>query len=89
MLNLLILAYVGNTEIAQGKASEYLNTRPLVCEEMIWLSHKFIFRLFAWMDELKFWKNINIYLYLQVDFCQNLLYIVTLPDGQVDVNSYK
>ena len=43
-------------------------TRPLVRGEWILLSDKLIFNLLAWMDKLKFQKNIYIYLHSQFDF---------------------
>ena len=40
---------------------EYFNARLIIRDEWILLSGKLMFTSLAWMDNLKFWKNINIY----------------------------
>ena len=47
--------------------SEYLSTRPFICDERILLLDKLIFTSLAWMVMLKFGENIYIYLW-QVDY---------------------
>ena len=47
------------SDASSHESSEYLNTRPLVCDKWIWPSDRLLFSLLGQMGKLKFQKTIR------------------------------